>query len=95
MASVENWDEGMASCIQRGKIFVGDELELLTPGGEVYTLTVPYLLDENGEAIESTPRSLMPFSLPVAQEVPPMSLLRRRIPGGSPTTQPAKKQPVE
>ena len=95
MATVENWDEGMASCIQRGKIFVGDELEVLTPGGEVFTLTVPYLLDENGESIDATPRSLMPFSLPVPQEVPPMSLLRRRIPGGSPTTQPAKKQPTE
>lgn len=91
MATVENWDEGMAACTQRGKIFVGDELEILTPGGEVFTLQVPYLLDENGDAIDSTPRSLMSFSMPVPQEVPPMSLVRRRIPGGSPTTHVPRK----
>ena len=90
MGTVDAWDEGMAVCTQRGKIFVGDELELLTPGGEVLPLSVPFLLDENGEPIDATPRSLMTFSLPVPQEVPPMSILRRRTEGGTPASRPPR-----
>lgn len=87
MGTVDTWDEGLAVCTQRGKLFVGDEIEILTPGGEVLSLTVTALADENGEAISSTPRSLMSFSMPVAQEVPPMSILRRRVAGeGAPAS---------
>lgn len=91
MGTVDSWDEGMAVCTQRGKFSVGDELELLTPEGEMFPLHVEVLLDENGEEIESTPRSLMTFSLPVPREVPPMTLLRRRVQGGTPATSPARQ----
>ncbi len=91
MATVDNWDEGVALCTQRGKIFVGDILEVLTPGGEVFETEVTWLTDDQGEAIEATPHAMMNFHLPIAQEVPPMSILRRKIAGeGTPATVEAK-----
>lgn len=86
MATVEDWQDGVARCTQRGKLFVGDTLELLTPDGRLATLPVPWLRDEDGQPLDATPRSLMPFLLPIPFAVPPMSLLRRRIPGGRPAT---------
>ena len=94
MATVDDWDDGMAACTQRGKLLLGDEIEILTPGGECFPLTVEALLDEEGEAIDSTPHAMMRFSLPVLQEVPPMSILRRRVPdGGAPATVKASANP--
>ncbi len=95
MGTVDSWQDGVAACTQRGKIFVGDTLELLTPDGRILPVPVPWLQDEEGNAIDATPRSLMPFRLPISQPVPPMSLLRREIPGGEPTTKPPKTVSAE
>lgn len=87
LAVVDGWRNGVADCTQRGKFAVGDTLEALLPGGEVVTFTPDWLRDIEGQSISSTPCAMMKFSLPVERELPPMSILRRKIPSADPAGQ--------
>ena len=86
VAVVESWHEGLAKCTQRGKFTLGDELEALTPSGQVIALAPAWLRSAEGEAITSTPHPMMLYTMPSAQPLPPHSLLRRRLPGAGPAT---------
>lgn len=76
---VEDWNDGIALCTQRGKFNLGEALEVLMPTGECITFTPEYILNADSEEIESTPHSMMEFRVPCAQELPQYSILRRRI----------------
>ena len=77
---VESWREGIARCTQRGKFTLGDELEALTPAGEVVALAPAWLRNAEGERIEATPHPMMVYDMPSETPLPPHSLLRRRLP---------------
>lgn len=62
----------------RNKIFKGDQLELIVPGQKTFTITADYLLDEEGTAIEAAPHPKQLIKIPLAEEVPAGSLLRRK-----------------
>ena len=76
---VESWHEGLAKCTQRGKITLGDELEALTPTGEVVRLAPAWLRNAEGENITSTPHPMMIYTMPSETPLPPHSLLRKRL----------------
>ena len=76
---VDSWDNGIASCTQRGKFSLGEPLEILMPGGESIEVKPAFILNEDGENIESTPHSLMKFSIPCSEEVSQYSILRHKI----------------
>lgn len=79
VAVVENYNDGILTCTQRGKFSVGDELEILTPSGEVYTFTPSVLINSDGEEIESTPHALMEFKTPCPYDLPRYSILRKKV----------------
>ncbi len=76
---VDTYDNAIACCTQRGKFSKGDDIEILTPDGEIIQLNVAYILDENGDEIETAPHAMMKFSIPCKQEIPEYSILRKRI----------------
>ena len=76
---VESWHEGLAKCTQRGKFTLGDELEALTPTGEVVRLAPAWLRNAEGEDITSTPHPMMLYTMPSETPLPPHSLLRKRL----------------
>lgn len=81
VGTVEEWYDGRAFCIQRGKFTLGETLEVLCPDGAVLPLTPAWIEDGEGERIGATPHPMMKFSLPAPQPLPPYSLLRRRLAG--------------
>lgn len=72
--------EGWLHCEQRGKFTLGEELELLIPGGRTICFTPQAIQNEEGAEIPSTPHTKMKFSVQMAydEKIPPMSILRRR-----------------
>ena len=79
---VESWHEGLAKCTQRGKFTLGDELEALTPTGEVVRLSPAWLRNAECESIASTPHPMMLYTMPSETPLPPHSLLRKRLTEG-------------
>lgn len=62
----------------RNKIFKGDELEFIVPGQKTFTVKADYLLDEEGAEIAAAPHPKQLIKIPLAEEVPAGSLLRRQ-----------------
>ena len=77
MGTVEGWENGVASCQQRGKWSLGDTLEALCPDGRSIPLSPEWIENEAGERVESTPHAMEKYTIPTP-ELPPMSLLRRK-----------------
>ena len=81
VGTVDSWENGVASCQQRGKWSLGDTLEALTPDGTSIPLTPAWIKNEAGEEVASTPHAMEKYTIPTP-ELPPMSLLRRRLAEG-------------
>lgn len=79
MAVVEDYNDGIASCTQRGKFLKGDELEVLSPDGKVFTFTPKWITDANGEEIESTPHAMMEFKIPCETPLTRYTILRKIV----------------
>ena len=62
-------DTKIATIEQRNKVLEGDTVQVLSPVGEVYTVTLNELKDQNGEKIESAPRAQMIFEAKVEKAV--------------------------
>ena len=77
VGTVDGWENGIASCQQRGKWSLGDRLEALCPDGRSIPLTPEWIENEAGERVESTPHAMEKYTIPTP-ELPPMSLLRRK-----------------
>ena len=78
VGTVESWENGVASCQQRGKWSLGDTLEVLCPDGRSIPLHPEWIRNEAGESVESTPHAMEKYTIPTP-ELPPMSLLRRKV----------------
>lgn len=79
VAVVDDWNDGILSCTQRGKFLLGETLEALLPSGECVCFTPEFIWDADSELIEATPHSMMEFRVPCATELPQYSILRRKI----------------
>ena len=78
VGTVDGWENGVASCQQRGKWSLGDTLEVLCPDGRSIPLDPEWIKNESGELVESTPHAMERYTIPTP-ELPPMSLLRRKV----------------
>ena len=78
VGTVEDWQDGVAFCQQRGKWSLGDTLEALTPDGSCIPLSPEWIKNEAGETVASTPHAMERYTIPTPS-LPPMSLLRRKL----------------
>lgn len=76
---VDNAEQGVLYCEQRGKFNLGDTLEALPPRGDAVTFTPEWIRNAEGEEISATPHAQMLFSVPCELELPPYTILRKRI----------------
>ena len=76
---VDNAEQGVLYCEQRGKFNLGDTLEALPPRGDAVTFTPKWIRNAEGEEISATPHAQMLFSVPCELELPPYTILRKRI----------------
>lgn len=77
---VVEWSNGLAKVLVHNQIFVGEEVEIISPKAEVITLTVDKMLNENSEEITEGHGGQENYVyLPIHEKVPVMSLLRRKL----------------
>ena len=79
IAVCESCDGELLRCTQRGKFELGDRLEALTPSGQTFELDPVFILGADGRPIQSTPHPKMEFTIPCGKNIPPKSILRRRV----------------
>ena len=78
-AVVTDCDEnGLATLSLRNKFSVGDEVEIVGPDTKPFTITVPQMYGEDGEALDCPRTPQMVFKMQLPKAVPPLSLLRRQ-----------------
>ena len=80
MGVVKDYDAAAKEVVieVRNKIFKGDELEFVVPGQKTFTSRADYLLDEEGTEIEAAPHPKQLIRVPLENEIPSGSLLRRQ-----------------
>ena len=77
VAVVESCDRnGKALCSLRNKFSVGDALELIGPGLEPVSVTVPWMEDADGLPLQEPKTPQMKFYMNLPVQAPPLSLLR-------------------
>ncbi len=81
IAVVQGYKDGRVQCVQRGRCFPGDMVEVVSPGERPYEVKIEALLDGEGAEIASTNHAAMAFSFPLDREIPAGSLLRRKREG--------------
>ena len=74
-------EEGWALLEQKNKFSVGDEIEIMRPGGNDETVTVLAMKDEEGNPMESCPHSRQRFLVKLGAQLKPYDILRRRSEG--------------
>ncbi|MGB9826496.1 MAG: peptidase U32 family protein, partial [Desulfofundulus sp.] len=73
-----NPDRGLALVEQRNRFARGEELEVLLPGGHIFSFTLNALYDEDMNPVEAAPHPRQRVYMPVPRPVQPWALLRRR-----------------
>ncbi len=70
-------ENGMLRGVQRNRFFEGDDLEVMSPGREPFTVTVKNLRNEEGESIDNAPHPMMKFTFECDKDVPVGAYLRK------------------
>lgn len=65
----------IATIEQRNKVYKGDSLEIMSPKGDDFNLTLDTIWNENGDAIDSTPHPQMIYKIQSAKELMPFDML--------------------
>lgn len=68
----------MATVEQRNNFRVGDEIEIIGPGTELFTQRLQLMTDDEGKPIEVAPHAQQIVHIQVAKPVRPWDLLRRK-----------------
>ncbi|MEE3381155.1 MAG: U32 family peptidase [Succiniclasticum sp.] len=76
---VRGWKDGRLTVEQRNKMSAGEELEIFRPDGSLSSLTLRDLRDADGLPIDSTPHAQQVFTCACSEELPPYTILRRKI----------------
>ncbi len=81
VAIVRDYDEvsGMALVEQRNRFAIGDEVEILVPGGKNFKQRINSIYDQSGCPVESAPHPQQIIRLPLDKPAPPYSMIRRRV----------------
>jgi len=77
IAVVEKCENGTVYCTQRNKFYVGDEVEILSPGKKPVALNLDKIYDENNNEIETANHAMMKFSFNSDLIFPEGTVIRR------------------
>jgi putative protease len=71
-------DTKIATISQRNRILEGDTIEIFSTHGTFFTQKAQHMKNEDGEIIKATPHPTMVYTMPVAQSVEPMDIIRKQ-----------------
>lgn len=69
---------GMAVIEQRNNMKVGEQIEIMQPGKEIFIQSISAMFDADGTPIEVAPHPQQLVTIPVSQPVVPYAMLRRQ-----------------
>jgi U32 family peptidase len=69
---------GLAVVEQRNNMRLGDEIEILQPGGENFRQTITSMTDAAGNSITVAPHAQQIIAMPLAKAAAPLAMLRRK-----------------
>ena len=79
-AKVESCDEnGVALCSLNNKFRAGDALEVVGPDLRPFPITAENMTDTDGKPLGEPRNPQMKFRVPLPRQVPPFSILRKRV----------------
>lgn len=78
VATLESWQDGRALICQKNKFAVGDELEILSPDRDDFTIIVESLETTEGERVNDAPHSQQLLYLTCPERLHPMSIFRKK-----------------
>lgn len=76
-ATVESWENGVATLIQRNHMALGDELYPLTPGQVGLHFPLTAMENEEGQPIDTAPHPMMRLRVPCSVPLQPGDYIRR------------------
>lgn len=76
-ATVESWENGVATLIQRNHMALGDELYPLTPGQVGLHFPLTAMENEEGLPIDTAPHPMMRLRVPCPIPLQPGDYIRR------------------
>ena len=79
VATVDRCENGVMYLTTRNYFTLSDELEILAPKREPIKFSPNKMFDDNGEEIDTARHAMRKITIPSDIEVPPHSLLRKRI----------------
>ena len=77
---VRDWDNGRLTVEQRNHMKEGETLEVFCPDGNLRTLVLQEMRNQDGEPIVAAQHPQMVFTCRAAESIPESSILRRKIP---------------
>ncbi|MBR6479869.1 MAG: U32 family peptidase C-terminal domain-containing protein, partial [Clostridia bacterium] len=77
VANVLGSDGEYIDVIQRNRFFKGDELEVLMPQTEPFSIKVDFMTNESGEEIDVAPNPMAKIRIKCDREIPGGSILRK------------------
>ena len=77
---VRDWDNGRLTVEQRNHMKEGETLEVFCPDGNLRTLVLQEMRNQEGEPIVAAQHPQMVFTCRAAESIPESSILRRKIP---------------
>ena len=72
-------ENGLATLSLRNKFSVGDEVEIVGPDCKPFTITVPQMYSEEGEALDCPRTPQMVFTMQLPKQVPAYSFVRHAV----------------
>ena len=76
---VKSVGDGTAWVEQKNRFFLGDEVEVVPPFGSYYIQKIHWMLNEDGQQINVAPHARMKVKIPLQQNVPPGTILRKKV----------------
>lgn len=77
IANVNGYKDGYLEVVQRNRFYKGDELEVLMPGTEPFTIKVEEMLNEKGEEVDVAPNPMAIIRIKCDKEIMPGAILRK------------------
>lgn len=78
VAVCDGFKDNMMEISQRNRFFVGDEIDILEPGGKPFTTTVSKIFDQWGNEVQSAPHAMQKLFIPMDKPVKAGAFIRKK-----------------
>lgn len=71
-------DDGNTRFVQKNKLSIGDEVEVMAPNAEPFAFTITKMTDSEGNELTSVPHPMQEFFINMDRDLPEYSMIRKK-----------------